>query len=167
MNTRYKLVILGDSGVGKTSILRRWLTNSFSENQSSTVGSAFYKTTFNFRGDEKIVHVWDTAGQEKYQSLTPIQIQGAFAAMIVFDITSKDTFLHLDEWLKQIENSIHYLIICGNKADERDSVVITDEEAIEYASKKKLKYFKISAKTGFGIKEAFESLLVDAFSIYN
>ena len=162
MNEKFKLVLIGESGVGKTSIARKWLTNTFAEDQIPTIGTAFLKTSFIFRGQERIVQVWDTAGQERYRSLAPIYTKDAFAAVIVFDRTSKETFLNLDEWLKQVNQEECFCILCGNKSDMKN-ICVSEEEAIQFATERNIEYFNTSAKTGIGISEAFESLLYKAF----
>ena len=165
MKTKNKIVLLGDSGVGKTSLVRRWLTNSFNENQTPTIGTAFIKTTFTFRGQENDVQVWDTAGEEKYRSMAPIYVQGAFAAVLVYDRTCKSTLDNIKIWLQQIKSidkQIPY-ILCGNKSDMVDECEVDLEEGIAFAESINTHHFATSAVSGINVSEVFEEILTIAF----
>ena len=150
MKSKNKIVLLGDSGVGKTSLVRRWLTNSYNENQSPTIGAAFIKTTFTFRGQENEVQVWDTAGEERFRSMAPIYAQGAFAAIFVYDRTRKDSLNNIKDWLEQIdadEKHIPY-ILCGNKSDILNECEVDLEEGIAFAESIGAHHFATSAVSG-------------------
>ena len=164
MQCKNKIVLMGDSGVGKTSIVRRWLTNSFGGDQAPTIGSAFLKTTFEYRGQEQVVQVWDTAGEERFRAMAPIYAQGAFAAVIVYDRSSRISFKNIDEWVSQLQCNYDIpILLCGNKS-EIEKLDVTEDEGIEAAKKyQHCKYYSTSALTGSGIKEAFECILGEAF----
>ena len=159
-----KLILLGDSGVGKTSIVRRWITNTFYENQSPTIGSAYVRTTFRFRDEEKEVQVWDTAGEERFRSMAPMYSKDAFAAVIVFSLLSKSSLENIPFWIDALNDKDNTpIILIGNKFDFETGIEVTPQEAISFASRFHCDYFATSALTGHGVSEAFESLLNKAF----
>lgn len=165
----YKLVIIGDSGVGKTGIMNRYLHNTFNEHSKSTIGVEFgtKKTTI----DNSVIRaqIWDTAGQEKYKSITSAYYKGAKAAVIVYDITNKLSFSNIDKWIGDIKANADkniILLICGNKCDLGDKRVIGLDEALEKSSNNNLILFETSAKTGYNIDEVFDLISASVYKEY-
>ena len=161
---KYQLLIIGDSTVGKTSILCRYTDNIFNENYLATVGIDFFTKDEIFNENTIRVKIWDTAGQERYQSLSQSYYRNAQGIMIVFDVTNLDTFNHLIFWINSIkshitdEKNLIPMIIIGNKidADERE---VEKEEAKKFAECEKIDYFETSAKTGEGVENSIKFLI--------
>ena len=147
-----KLVFVGDSGVGKTCIIARFLKGVFEENAPST-GASFATKTIEVPGSKEgfTFDIWDTAGQERYRSLTKFFFQGAKLAILVYDITRKATFDSMkDEWYKQLKehgDSDVIIGIAGNKSDLYEEEAVSEKEAREFAV---LKAFEIDANNGWG-----------------
>lgn len=154
---RCRVVLLGDSSVGKTSILSQLVDHRFS-NEEATIG-ANYQIYIEEVNNAKIeMQIWDTAGQEKFRSLGSIYYRNASAGICVFDITHAETYKHVDDWIKDFHdiNPSACLFIAANKADEVDSYEIALEQAEEHLKQTyKCEVFKTSAKTGQGISEMF------------
>lgn len=156
---QFKLVLLGESAVGKSSLVLRFVKGQFHEYQESTIGAAFLTQTVSL-DDTTIIkfEIWDTAGQERYHSLAPMYYRGAQAAIIVFDITSADTFTRAKNWVKELQRQANpniVMALAGNKSDLAQKRVVTTEEATEYAEENQLIYFETSAKTGNNVVDIF------------
>ena len=127
----FKLVLIGDSGVGKTNILSRYLTNQFSASTQPTVGVEFGSKIIK-KGEKLIkLQIWDTAGQERYKSITSAYYKGAKGAFVVYDISRKSTFDNVDKWIKKIKNNGSedvFILLVGNKSDLNDQREISEEE---------------------------------------
>mmetsp|Transcript_58902 Transcript_58902/g.97443 ORF Transcript_58902/g.97443 Transcript_58902/m.97443 type:complete len:219 (-) Transcript_58902:169-825(-) len=161
-----KVIVLGNSGVGKTALLQQYIHQSFSEAHKSTIGADLYSKKFDIGTKLINLQIWDTAGQERYQSLGNAFYRGANACVFVFDLTSKASFDRVSEWKAQFEsvnptsNAFPYLLI-GNKTDlisshsERQISVI---EAQTYASSNGMKYFETSALNGSNVNDAFHTI---------
>lgn len=138
----FKLVLLGASGVGKTSIIFRYVKNKFGENESSTIGAAFFTHQFNLDipdSDDPVwikYEIWDTAGQERYNSLTPMYYRGANAAIIVYDITDKSSYVRAKKWVDTLKQNDPFgkmiIILIGNKVDLEDRRQVTTSEVNKY-----------------------------------
>ena len=117
--TSYKVVLVGDTGVGKSSIATQFANNEFSEFQESTIGAAFFSKSMEIDGTSYKIDVWDTAGQERYHSLTPMYYRGAKIALIVFDITNLLSYEKMKQWADEIKNSVNNIVITivGNKVN--------------------------------------------------
>lgn len=159
-----KIVLLGATHTGKTSILRRLVFNRFSDEVMPTLGAGLNTFDHCF-GDRSIrLNIWDTAGQENYRSLARIYYRDARAAVIVFDVTSKDSFNDIDYWLGELDSSTqfgHYIIILGNKIDLKGKRVITEEQGKTKAERSGATYYEVSALTGEGVKKIFETIAED------
>ena len=164
-----KLIILGDTGVGKTSIINRYIENKFTDNIPSTVGSNYIGKNLN-RGDKQyVLNIWDTTGQERYRSVTKLFVQEAKIVVLVYSINSKESFNVLDIWYKQVldicgENII--IAIVGNKTDlfdqneYEDNELVSEEEGKKYATDKNALFKLVSAKIDRkGINSLFDELL--------
>ena len=148
ISLRQKIIFVGDSGVGKTTIINRINNEEFKDLNESSVGIDYYSKNIKFRGEELTLQIWDTAGQEKYRGLIPTYARNAVLAFIIYDISSKQSFENLTGWIDYL-NSIEKMpmIICGNKIDLVDNRQVKKEEGEEFAKKNKLVFFEVSAKT--------------------
>jgi small GTP-binding protein len=154
--TAAKIVLLGDHAVGKTSLVSRWVKATFRGDQPATIGAAFSQREVLVDGQPKKVQVWDTAGEERYHSMAPVYSQGAQGAVIVFDVTRRDSFLNIGEWVKclsQCDTKIA-IVIAGNKSDI-EGREITFDDGEKFARENGYTYFDTSAKTGAGVEETF------------
>ena len=159
---RYKVAILGDLSVGKSSIITRFVHDKFEDFVSSTIGAAFISKKINI--DDKIIKLdfWDTAGQERYRSLIPMYYRDAAVVIIVYDITSMDSFDNAKIWASEVsrekipEKCI--IVIVGNKSDNSTNRKIDFEEASSYAKSMDFIHAEVSAKTGDGIVQLFNSI---------
>lgn len=156
-----KLVLLGDSGVGKTSIFTRWTEDQVDANHAPTIGSAVKNLPYEYGDDIWDLQIWDTAGQETYRSTAPIYCRNANGALIVFDLTNKKTFEECDEWLEILRNQCGEceVVLVGNKADLEGDRVVPRERVQEYAKKIDAHYFETSAKLNMYVDEAFVDLI--------
>ena len=159
----FRTVTIGDSSVGKTSIVNRFVRDRFNPNEQNTIG-ALYDSFQEVRDGQEIqVQIWDTAGQEQYRSLSPVYFRSAAAAIIVFDVTNRDSFANVKSWLdsfRAVSNEKSIVIICCNKID-LDGRAIEENEAKDFATHNDCAYVETSAKTGEGVNELFRSTLID------
>lgn len=156
-----KVVLLGDTGVGKSSIVLRFVTNAFEKYSESTIGASFMSKLIMV--DEKPIkyQIWDTAGQEKYHSLAPMYYRGAAAAIVVYDITQASSFVTLKNWVKELhtlgpENIV--IAVCGNKVDQEDRREVGREEAEAFAREIDGVFFETSAKAAVNVQKIFEAI---------
>ena len=158
-----KIVVIGDSGVGKTSLLSCYLYNNFDENQECTLNATFAtKNVKKKDGNEITLQLWDTAGQEAYKGLAKIYYKNAVGAIIVYDITNKKSFEEIKNfWYKQLEENADKgvkIAIVGNKHDKYLNEEIKEEEGREYAEKIGAIFQLTSAKNSYGVEKLFENL---------
>ena len=158
-----QLLIIGDSKVGKTSILMRFAQEKFIEQYLATIGIDFFIKDVIINERKIHVKIWDTAGQERYKSLTQGFFKNAQGLIIVYDVSSQDSFENLKFWIKSIHTNVIDSenipgIILGNKIDIIERVV-DKEKAEEYAKSSNYKYFEVSAKTGEGIDNSMKYLI--------
>lgn len=159
-----KIVILGEGRVGKTSILSKYFKKKFNEGQESTVNPSFYEKTVNSKGKSIQLKFWDTAGQEQFDAISTIYYQNSVGALLVYDVTIFETFKKVEKWvntLKEVVGKDITFVIAGNKFDLSDKNSLSqNSSAIDsYCAKENCKHFYTSAKTGFNLDEAFESLI--------
>ena len=160
-----QILLIGDSSVGKTSLIQRYANGIFKEEYLATVGLDFYTKQETINNINVLVRLWDTAGQERFKSLTPNYFKNAEGVIITYDITSSQSFENLKFWINSIKtnlgekNIIIPIIIVGNKLDKEDMRDITREEAEKFAKENKYKYFETSAKTGEGVDDAIRDLV--------
>ena len=159
-----KLVFIGDPGVGKTCIISRFLKGTFDADQITTVGASYATKTIKISetNESLTLDVWDTAGQEKYRSLTRIFFQGAKLAILVYDITRKDSFENLKNvWLKELKDHADknvVLGVAGNKSDLYENEEVSEQEAREFAKSIGAIFCLTSAQSNSGIEELFEEM---------
>eukprot|EP00826_Nyctotherus_ovalis_P045805 TRINITY_DN5101_c0_g3_i4.p1 TRINITY_DN5101_c0_g3~~TRINITY_DN5101_c0_g3_i4.p1 ORF type:complete len:205 (-),score=62.64 TRINITY_DN5101_c0_g3_i4:158-772(-) len=153
-----KIKMLGDSGVGKTSIINRYTEGTFTENTQATIGVDYKHANVKVRDKQVKLVIWDTAGQDKYRTLTSSYYKGAHAMCLVFSVSDRESFENLDKWRNEYnENageSDSLLVLIANKIDLEDRVV-AKEESVQYAKKNAMIYTEVSAKTAKGINDLF------------
>ena len=168
----FKILLIGDSGVGKTSLIMRYTKNLFNEDYLNSIGVDF-KSKDLFIEEKKIkLQIWDTAGQERFRTITSSYYRGAHAIAVVFDLTKRQSYDHVKRWMEDInkyakENVLKFLI--GNKADLKNEIQVSYEEARALASQMKTTYFSVSAKKNENINEFFETatkLFLIKFDLY-
>jgi len=156
-----KLVLLGESAVGKSSIVLRFVNNEYQDNKEPTIGAAFL--TQRCKLDDRIIkfEIWDTAGQERFHSLAPMYYRNAQAAVIVYDITKPASLEKAKTWVKELQRQANpniVIALVGNKIDLASNRSVPYEEAEAYANENELLFFEASAKTGTNIIEVFTEL---------
>jgi len=159
----FKLVLLGDAAVGKSSILMRFLQNKFTDGIETTVGAAFSTKTIETRNRQVKFEIWDTAGQERFKSLAPMYYRGASSAMVVYDQSNMATFERAQEWVKQVMstsmNPNIIVALVGNKMDLDPSLrQVPIEMAEAFAEREGLLFQEASAKTGKNVLSVFEMI---------
>jgi len=152
----YKVVFLGESSVGKSSIVTRFTRDEFYEFQEPTIGAAFQTKAVRLDNCTVKMEFWDTAGQERYRSLAPMYYRGAKVAFIVYDITNKDSLNNAKSWLKEVERRGEpdcLLVLLGNKLDVNNSRQVEREEVAVFSETNNIMFSEVSAKTGININE--------------
>ncbi|XP_062518455.1 ras-related protein Rab-5C-like [Corticium candelabrum] len=155
---QFKLVLLGESAVGKSSLVLRFVKGQFHEYQESTIGAAFLTQTVCLEDTTVKFEIWDTAGQERYHSLAPMYYRGAQAAIVVYDVTNQDTFSRAKNWVKELQRQASpniVIALAGNKADLSNKRMVEFEEAQAYAEDNGLLFMETSAKTAMNVNEIF------------
>ena len=157
----FKILTIGESEVGKTSILRRFVQNKFVKNHLSTIGIDYLTKTVNIYGKEIKLKIWDTAGQERYHYITNQVFKGADGVILVYDVNEENSFSKITNWSEQINTNASEeeitLILIGNKIDMSNRAV-SKEKGQEKANSLNIGYYETSALNGIGINEAFEGL---------
>ena len=159
---KYKIVLLGETAVGKSSIVQRYVRDQFLENQESTIGAAFMSQTIIIDSDIVKFDIWDTAGQERYHSLTPMYYRGAKAAVVIYDITNRVSFAKAKNWITELKqnsgNPDLVIALAGNKCDLSMNREVPKELAEEYAKETGILFMEVSAKTKENIDLIFETI---------
>lgn len=159
-----KILVIGESAVGKSCLLLRYTDNKFQETFMTTIGVDFKTKYLDIDGNRVKLQIWDTAGQEKFRSITKAYYRGAHGILVVFDISRRDTFNQTRMWIDSIKDastdSIDVILI-GNKCDLERAV--TREEAEDLAAQYKIRYFETSAKDNTNVAEAFQYLATEAY----
>lgn len=157
----FKLLLIGDSGVGKTCILFRFSDDAFNNTFISTIGIDFKIKTIDLRGKKIKLQIWDTAGQERFHTITTSYYRGAMGIMLVYDITNAKSFENIAKWLRNIQehaNEDVEKMILGNKCDMDDKRVISKERGETIARENGIQFLETSAKTNVNIEKAFVDL---------
>eukprot|EP00827_Trimyema_finlayi_P003585 TRINITY_DN328_c0_g3_i1.p3 TRINITY_DN328_c0_g3~~TRINITY_DN328_c0_g3_i1.p3 ORF type:complete len:226 (+),score=62.44 TRINITY_DN328_c0_g3_i1:39-680(+) len=159
---RFKLVIIGNSGVGKSSLLLRFADDQFSDSYLTTIGVDFRFKTLDIDGKSVKLQIWDTAGQERFRTITNAYYKGADGIIIVYDCTSQDSFDDIENyWINEVaqygEKNVELMLI-GNKSDLLEDKKVQKATAEEYAKQKKMQFFEASAKTADSVIESFKTL---------
>ena len=163
----FKILILGDSFVGKTNILKRFVHNEFDSTTKETVGVEFDSKNYNF-GEKTIkAQIWDTAGQERYRSVTKAYYKGAKGALLVYDISRRITFENIDNWLIDLRTNGDkdiLIILIGNKSDLNSKREVNKDEAETKAEQYNIAFLETSAKNGDNIEKAFSELVEQVYN---
>jgi Ras-related protein Rab-1A len=158
-----QILLLGDMAVGKTCLINRYTNGVFKEEYISTVGFDYYTKQEEINNKTVQVKLWDTAGQERFKTLTPSFLRNAEGVIIVFDVTSQDSFDNVKGWINSIKSNLGEkiipIIIVGNKIDMENMREISKEDGKKIASENDFKYFETSAKTGIGVDEAIKEIV--------
>ena len=157
-----KILIIGDSTVGKTNFVYKFSEDKFSENYFASTGIELKTTSIQIDGKSIKIQLWDTAGQEKFRAMTKNLYLKSQGIIILFDITNETSFINLKNWMSQIKESCGEdipILLVGNKIDLEDNRVINKERAMEYANNENIEYIEVSSKTGENINKALTSLL--------
>jgi small GTP-binding protein len=165
-----RLALLGDSSVGKTSIISAFLGYEFNEDFISTIGWDKRKKTIKLENGKNIeLSIWDTAGQERFHSIALKVIRKAQGIVVVFDLTKRETFESVVNWLEIIKENFNEvtIILFGNKCDCESSRQVTTEEATQFAHKKNMPYFETSAKKNINIEAGFSKIANDIYKKHN
>lgn len=155
---KIKVVVVGDAGVGKTSLAVRFTEDSFFGHYKQTVGASFCSRALDVNGKRVVFQIWDTAGQERFRSLVPMYLRDAEVALIVYDISSHKSFENIDIWTKQLQQHGPQNMKCaliGNKVDLEDLRAVTKEEAVASADLRGIYSAETSAKTGESVLNVF------------
>ena len=162
----FKVVLVGDSFVGKTNIMSKYLKNEFHEDSKATVGVEFGSKQFNVEGHIIKAQIWDTAGQERYKAITSAYYKGAKGAFVVYDITRKSSFESIDKWVSDLTSAADKkltIVVIGNKSDLEDQRQVTKEQGQEKASKLEVAFLETSAFSGENLDKAFEMMINEVY----
>ncbi|CAJ1064193.1 ras-related protein Rab-6A isoform X2 [Xyrichtys novacula] len=155
---KFKLVFLGEQSVGKTSLITRFMYDSFDNTYQATIGIDFLSKTMYLEDRTIRLQLWDTAGQERFRSLIPSYIRDSAAAVVVYDITNVNSFQQTTKWIDDVRTergSDVIIMLVGNKTDLADKRQITTEEGEQRAKEMNVLFIETSAKTGYNVKQLF------------
>lgn len=158
---RFKVVLVGESGVGKSSMALKFATGQYRAYHESTIGAAYLYRTIQVEGFKTRLEIWDTAGQERYRSLLPMYYRKAHAAIVVYDICKARSFERAKKWVDELKQEIPEALLAfsGNKSDLSDySRTVKQSEAEDFAKENDLLFFETSAKTGMNIEDLFRGV---------
>ena len=159
----FKLLIIGESGVGKTCLLLRFTDDSFTANHLTTIGIDFKIKIIKLENKLVKLQIWDTAGQERFRTITKTYYKGAHGIILTYDVTDQNSFKNIRNWIKQIEANAQTnvcKVLVGNKCDKPDRVV-TEEEGKKLAEDFSMSFFETSAKTNQNVNEVFNFLTAE------
>ena len=164
----FKILIIGESGVGKTCLLLRYAENSFTANHLLTIGIDFKIKMVNIENKIIKLQIWDTAGQDRFRTITKTYYKGSHGVILVYDVCDDKSFANVKNWIKQIEQNARSnicKILVGNKCDKPERV-ITEEEGIKLGKFYNMNYYETSAKTGQNINEIFDYLTHEILKVH-
>ncbi|KAJ8618681.1 hypothetical protein MRB53_014867 [Persea americana] len=164
----FKVVLIGDSGVGKSNLLSRFTRNEFCLESKSTIGVEFATRTLQVEGKTIKAQIWDTAGQERYRAITSAYYRGALGALLVYDVTKPTTFENVSRWLKELRDhadSNIVIMLIGNKTDLKHLRAVATEDAQSYAEKEGLSFIETSALEAINVEKAFQMILAEIYRI--
>ncbi|KAH8593297.1 ras GTPase [Bisporella sp. PMI_857] len=164
----FKVVLIGDSGVGKSNLLSRFTRNDFNLDSKSTIGVEF--ATRSIQVDEKTIkaQIWDTAGQERYRAITSAYYRGAVGALLVYDISKHQTYDNVTRWLKELRDhadSNIVIMLAGNKADLKHLRAVPTDDAVKFAKDNDLSFIETSALDATNVEAAFQTILSEIYRI--
>ncbi|KAJ8753394.1 hypothetical protein K2173_019793 [Erythroxylum novogranatense] len=164
----FKLVLIGDSGVGKSNLLSRFTRNEFNLESKSTIGVEFATKSLSI--DSKVIkaQIWDTAGQERYRAITSAYYRGAVGALLVYDVTRHATFENAARWLKELRDHTDpniVVMLIGNKSDLRHLRAVSTEDGKAFSEKESLYFMETSALDATNVENAFTEILTQIYKI--
>jgi len=156
----FKILLVGDACVGKTSLLIRFCEDTYSPSYHMTIGIDFRSKIVTTEGSKERIklQLWDTAGQERYRTITQAYYRGSHGVLVVYDVTSRPTFEHVKRWLQEIQAQCGNVNLIGNKCDDPDAREVPTKEARRYATNMKLPFFETSARDDINVEEAFTTM---------
>ncbi|XP_059663433.1 ras-related protein RABA5a-like isoform X2 [Cornus florida] len=157
----FKIVLIGDSAVGKSNLLARFARNEFYPNSKSTIGVEFQTQKMDINGKEVKAQIWDTAGQERFRAVTSAYYRGAVGALLVYDICRRQTFDSIGRWL----NELHITILVGNKSDLKDAREVSTAEGKSLAEAQGLFFIETSALDSSNVVTAFQTVVKEIYNI--
>lgn len=164
----FKVVLIGDSGVGKSNLLSRFTRNEFCLESKSTIGVEFATRSIQVDGKTIKAQIWDTAGQERYRAITSAYYRGAVGALLVYDITKTVTFENVERWLKELRDhadSNIVIMLVGNKSDLRHLRSVQTDDAQSFCEKEGLSFIETSALESTNVELAFQRILTEIYHI--
>ncbi|KZT11557.1 GTPase [Laetiporus sulphureus 93-53] len=164
----FKVVLIGDSGVGKSNLLSRFTRNEFNLETKSTIGVEFATRSITVDGKTLKAQIWDTAGQERYRAITAAYYRGAVGALLVYDIAKHATYVNVTRWLKELRDhadSNIVIMLVGNKSDLKHLRAVPTEEAKTFAAENNLSFIETSALDASNVESAFQTILTDIYRI--
>ncbi|KAG2489602.1 hypothetical protein HYH03_011882 [Edaphochlamys debaryana] len=164
----FKVVLIGDSGVGKSNLLSRFTRNEFSLESKSTIGVEFATRSIQVDGKTIKAQIWDTAGQERYRAITSAYYRGAVGALLVYDITKSVTFENVERWLKELRDhadSNIVIMLVGNKSDLKHLRDVQTEVAQAFCEREGLSFIETSALESTNVEKAFQQILTEIYHI--
>jgi len=156
-----KCLVIGDSGIGKSSLMLRFTDDVFNNQYISTIGVDFKIKTMPFKNKITKFQIWDTAGQDRFRTITSSYYRGSNAILICYDVTENETFRNVKKWLEEVKmysTGNPFLILCGTKSDLENKRQVSTIEGMNYAKNNNMLFFETSAKNNLNIKEIFESI---------
>lgn len=164
----FKVVLIGDSGVGKSNLLSRFTRNEFNLESKSTIGVEFATRSIQVDGKVIKAQIWDTAGQERYRAITSAYYRGAVGALLVYDIAKHITYENVERWLKELRDHADQnivIMLVGNKSDLRHLRAVPTEEAKAFAERNTLSFIETSALDSTNVENAFQNILTEIYKI--
>eukprot|EP01134_Creolimax_fragrantissima_P005593 CFRG5593T1 len=164
----FKIVLIGDSGVGKSNLLSRFTRNQFSLETKSTIGVEFATRSVEIDGKIIKAQIWDTAGQERYRAITSAYYRGAVGALLVYDIVKHRTYENVQRWLMELRNhadSDIVIMLVGNKSDLKHMRSVAEEDSQAYATEENLRFIETSALEATNVEDAFVNTLQEIYRI--
>lgn len=162
----FKVVLIGDSGVGKSNLLSRFTRNEFNLESKSTIGVEFATRSIQYEGKTIKAQIWDTAGQERYRAITSAYYRGAVGALLVYDIAKHQTYENVERWLKELRDHASrdiVIMLVGNKSDLRHLRAVPTEEAKAFAELNGLSFIETSALDSTNVELAFHTILIEIY----
>ncbi|KAJ7460886.1 ras family-domain-containing protein [Mycena galericulata] len=164
----FKVVLIGDSGVGKSNLLSRFTRNEFNLESKSTIGVEFATRSIDVDGKTVKAQIWDTAGQERYRAITSAYYRGAVGALLVYDIAKHATYVNVTRWLKELRDhadSNIVIMLVGNKSDLKHLRAVPTDEAKTFSTENGLSFIETSALDASNVEGAFQTILTDIYRI--
>ncbi|KAH9934945.1 GTPase [Fomitopsis serialis] len=164
----FKVVLIGDSGVGKSNLLSRFTRNEFNLETKSTIGVEFATRSITVDGKTLKAQIWDTAGQERYRAITAAYYRGAVGALLVYDISKHQTYVNVTRWLKELRDhadSNIVIMLVGNKSDLKHLRAVPTDEAKAFAAENNLSFMETSALDASNVESSFQTILTDIYRI--